>query len=142
MGKCSCFDEEDKKRILNVIEQHPGGTSGFNQNIRKLWRQVLLAQNDPTLTSNLSRVSSMIEAVSMSDTSSILVPSTPSATARSGDGREGEGCLELKKAANPINDSCLVSVDPCASLSASSSHVRKDPSPIFMHPHNPAASAS
>lgn len=33
---CDCFHEEDKARILNVMEQFPGGVLGFNNYIRGL----------------------------------------------------------------------------------------------------------
>jgi len=41
--KCNCFHDEDKARIVGVIEQFPGGKFGFNAYIRGLARDVLSA---------------------------------------------------------------------------------------------------
>jgi len=34
--RCNCFNPEDKSRILNVVERHPGGAQAFNDYIRNL----------------------------------------------------------------------------------------------------------
>jgi hypothetical protein len=34
VSKCDCFNPEDKRRFLHVVEQHPGGAARFNRIIR------------------------------------------------------------------------------------------------------------
>merc|ERR1711871_710727 len=38
---CNCYHAEDKARIVNVIDQFPGGSAGFNLYIRDLASTVL-----------------------------------------------------------------------------------------------------
>merc|ERR1711953_1567464 len=33
---CNCFDETDKRRMMSLVEQYPGGVSCFNTYVRRL----------------------------------------------------------------------------------------------------------
>merc|ERR1711920_493307 len=43
---CKCFSDDDKKRILAVIEQHEGGTHGFSSYIQNLAKGLFGSSDD------------------------------------------------------------------------------------------------
>jgi len=35
-AQCMCFNEKDKMRIMNVVEQFPGGEASFNEYVKSI----------------------------------------------------------------------------------------------------------
>jgi hypothetical protein len=42
-GQCECFDQNDKKRILAVVDEHPCGVEAFNSHVRLLATELFAA---------------------------------------------------------------------------------------------------
>ena len=41
MSACECFKEDDKRRMMAIIERHPGGVKGFDMHMQSLAQVVL-----------------------------------------------------------------------------------------------------
>lgn len=52
---CECFRQEDKVRILGIIERYPGGSRSFNQSIQQLASRLWNAQVGADLFTTLHR---------------------------------------------------------------------------------------
>ena len=61
---CKCFKEEDKARMLGIVEQHPGGMQGFNSHVRAL-AATLCRSSRPSQTSSSSSCSQSSRPASM-----------------------------------------------------------------------------
>ena len=61
---CKCFKEEDKARMLGIVERHPGGMQGFNSHVRAL-AATLCRSSRPSQTSSSSSCSQSSRPASM-----------------------------------------------------------------------------
>eukprot|EP00927_Polykrikos_kofoidii_P029550 TRINITY_DN2554_c0_g1_i3.p1 TRINITY_DN2554_c0_g1~~TRINITY_DN2554_c0_g1_i3.p1 ORF type:complete len:584 (-),score=28.34 TRINITY_DN2554_c0_g1_i3:92-1813(-) len=41
VGNCDCFDQEDKRRFLGIVNRYPGGSEGLNTFIRNMFADLL-----------------------------------------------------------------------------------------------------
>jgi hypothetical protein len=46
VGNCDCFNPEDKRRFLRVVDQYPGGSEGFNKFIHDMAADLFLSRDD------------------------------------------------------------------------------------------------
>jgi hypothetical protein len=46
VGNCDCFNPEDKRRFLRVVDQYPGGSEGFNKFIHDMAADLFSSRDD------------------------------------------------------------------------------------------------